>query len=231
MLEMAVVVCSTSGKPVFHSVVSATPSTTRSSAEDETSSISSFTSSLQGLLSFVVCTQQEELQELESEGCRCVFYSTRSLTFAAFERDVDTKDNNKRTVTCFSVECLKHLLHLLQSHIRFLLSDRGLIALQKQPNYDLRQLLNGTEQVTKSLTELWAVSPTLRFKDFGVPFVRLRLARRREVTRILATVKAETEQLTSTMICGLLLAKKKVVAIAQPKKKQFNMLVDGKDVC
>uniref|UniRef100_A0AAV1TTZ5 Vacuolar fusion protein MON1 n=1 Tax=Peronospora matthiolae TaxID=2874970 RepID=A0AAV1TTZ5_9STRA len=226
MLELAVVVCSTSGKPVFYSVVSTSLSTTWTSAEDETSSISSFMSSLQGLLSFVVCTQVEELQELESEGRRCVFYSTESLTFAAIERDVTTKDTNKRTVTCFSLECLKHLLHLLQTHVRFLLSDRGLTVLQKQPNYDLRQLLDGTEQVTRSLTELWAVNPTLRFKDFGVPFVRLKLARRREVTRILASVKAETEQLTSTMICGLLLAKEKVVAIAQPKKKRFNMLVD-----
>ncbi|CAI5738059.1 unnamed protein product [Hyaloperonospora brassicae] len=188
-------------------------------------SATSFASSLQGLLSFVACTQQEELQELRSHGCRCVFYSTQTLTFAAIERDVysDQTDNT----SSFSVTCLEHLLHLLQSQLRFLLSDQGLHVLQRQPNYDLCQRLHGTERVTRSLTGLWAVHPTLRFKDFGVPFVRLQLAGRRQVTRMLAAAgEAETEHLTSAMICAVLLAKEKVVAIAQPKKKQFSMRVD-----
>ena len=192
-------------------------------------STSSLASSLQGLLSFVVCTQQEELLELHAAGCRCVFRSVDNLTFAAIERDVD-KDNgvHHRTTLSFTLECLQHLLRLLQRQILLVLSDRGLDVLKRQPGYDLRELLNGTDRVTKSLTERWAVSPTLRFKDCGVPFVRLKPARRREVTRALAFETA-SENPTSTMICGLLLAKEQVVAIAQPNKKQFSMLIDGKE--
>ena len=175
----------------------------------------------------MACTQQEELQELESHGCRCVFYSTQTLTFAAIERDVHSDETNN--TSSFSGTCLEHLLHLLQSQLRFLLGDQGLHVLQRQPNYDLRQRLHGTERVTRSLAGLWAVHPTLRFKDFGVAFVRLQLARRRQVTRMLAAAgEAETEHLTSAMICAVLLAKEKVVAIVQPKKKHFSMRVDGK---
>ncbi|KAG3060629.1 hypothetical protein PC121_g13368 [Phytophthora cactorum] len=200
-MELDVVVCSTSGKPIFRHRVS-TSDTKRPSEEDD-SSTSSFTSSLQGLLSFVACTQHEELLELQAAECQCVFRSSESLTFAAI--------------------CLQHLLQLLQNQILFVLSDRGLDVLRRQPGYDLRELLNGTERVTRSLTELWATSPTLRFKDCGVPFVRLKPERRREVTRAL---EFEENTATPTMICGLLLAKDQVVAIAQPNKKQFSILVD-----
>ncbi|KAG2993201.1 hypothetical protein PC119_g18507 [Phytophthora cactorum] len=200
-MELDVVVCSTSGKPIFRHRVS-TSDTKRPSEEDD-SSTSSFTSSLQGLLSFVACTQHEELLELQAAECQCVFRSSESLTFAAI--------------------CLQHLLQLLQNQILFVLSDRGLDVLRRQPGYDLRELLNGTERVTRSLTELWATSPTLRFKDCGVPFVRLKPERRREVTRAL---ELEENTATPTMICGLLLAKEQVVAIAQPNKKQFSILVD-----
>lgn len=220
MLELDVIVCSTSGKPVFRHQVS----TSTTSVENDAST-SSFASSLQGLLSFVVCTQHEELLELRAAGCRCVFHSVDRLTFAAVERDVndDSSVHNRRT-SSFALECLQHLLCLLQHQILLVLSDRGLDVLKRQPRYDLRELLNGTDRVTRSLTELWAVTPTLRFKDCGVPFVRLQPERRREVTRALEFEAA----MTSTMICGLLLAKEQVVAIAQPNKKQFSMLVDGR---
>ncbi|KAG3238445.1 hypothetical protein PI124_g16595 [Phytophthora idaei] len=200
-MELDVVVCSTSGKPIFRHRVS-TSDTKRPSEEDD-SSTSSFTSSLQGLLSFVACTQHEELLELQAADCQCVFRSSESLTFA--------------------VICLQHLLQLLQNLILFVLSARGLDVLRRQPGYDLRELLNGTERVTRSLTELWATSPTLRFKDCGVPFVRLQPEKRREVTRAL---EFEENTATPTMICGLLLAKEQVVAIVQPNKKQFSILVD-----
>eukprot|EP00644_Phytophthora_capsici_P000468 jgi/Phyca11/525682/estExt2_fgenesh1_pm.C_PHYCAscaffold_40242 len=207
MLELDVVVCSTSGKPVFRHRVS-------------------FTSSLQGLLSFVACTQDEELLELQAKGCRCVFRSSDSLTFAAIEQSVHVDDNvHDNETPSFASECLQHLLHLLQNQILFVLSDRGLDVLRRQPGYDLRELLNGTERVTRSLTELWATSPTLRFKDCGVPFVRLKPERRREVTRALE-FEVPSEDTTSSMICGLLLAKERVVAIVQPNKKQFSILVD-----
>ncbi|CAH0521114.1 unnamed protein product [Peronospora belbahrii] len=224
MLELDVIVCSTSGKPVFRHKVST--STTTCSSEEDDASTSSFTSSLQGLLSFVVCTQHEELLELHAAGRRCVFRSVDNLTFAAIEQDVqeDSSVHNRRTPT-FASECLQHLLRLLQSQILLVLSDRGLDVLQRQPGYDLRELLNGTDRVTRSLTELWAVAPTLRFKDYGVSFVRLKPETRREVTRALE-VEAATEDSTSTMICGLLLAKEQVVATVQPNKKQFSMLVD-----
>lgn len=226
MLELDVVVCSTSGKPVFRHRLST--STTSCPSEEDDSSTSSFASSLQGLLSFVACTQHEELLELQASGCRCVFRSSDNLTFAAIERDVheDNGVHNGETPS-FASECLQHLLRLLQNQILFVLSDRGLDVLRRQPGYDLRELLNGTERVTRSLTELWAATPTLRFKDFGVPFVRLKPERRREVSRALE-FEAARENSTSAMICGLLLAKEQVVAIAQPNKKQFSMLVDGR---
>ncbi|KAK1931306.1 Vacuolar fusion protein MON1 A [Phytophthora citrophthora] len=223
MLELDVVVCSTSGKPVFRHRVS-----TERPFEEDDSSTSSFTSSLQGLLSFVACTQQEELLELETEDSRCVFRSSDSLTFAAIEQSVQVDDNvhNNETLS-FASECLQHLLHLLQNQILFVLSDRGLDVLRRQPGYDLRELLSGTEGVTRSLTELWATSPTLRFKDCGVPFVRLKPERRREVTRALEFEAASEDTSTPSMICGLLLARERVVAIVQPNKKQFSILVDG----
>ncbi|UIZ23368.1 hypothetical protein KXD40_007700 [Peronospora effusa] len=197
MLELDIIVCSTSGKPVFRHKLST--STTTCSLEEDDASTSSFTSSLQGLLSFVVCTQQEELLELHAAGCRCVFRSVDNLTFAAIERDVD-EDNSvqhKRT-SSYALECLQHLLRLLQSQILLVLSDRGLDVLKRQPGYDLRELLNGTDRVTRSLTELWAVSPTLRFKNCGVPFLRLKPERRREVTRALE-YEATSENPTSTI--------------------------------
>ncbi|RLN44081.1 hypothetical protein BBJ28_00017902 [Nothophytophthora sp. Chile5] len=194
-MELEVVVCSTSGKPVFHYE----RSSSSSSADDDAKS--SFVSSLQGLLSFVACMQHEELQELQAAGCRCVFRRVDNLTLAAI---------------------------LLHAQILFVLSDRGLDVLRKQPGYDLRELLSGTERVMRSLTDLWATSPTLRLRDLGVPFLRLAPERRREITRALeyeAASSAETGT-TSTMICGLLLASEQVVAVAQPNKKQFSVLVD-----
>ncbi|EGZ12478.1 hypothetical protein PHYSODRAFT_347406 [Phytophthora sojae] len=229
-MELDVLVCSTSGKPVFRHKLSASD-TNRPSEEDD-SSTSSFASSLQGLLSFVACTQHEELRELQAADCRCVFLSSDSLTFAAIERavhkDTTTGVHSSETPS-FASECLQHLLRLLQHQILFVLSDRGLDVLRRQPGYDLRELLNGTERVTRSLTELWASTPSLRFKDCGVPFVRLKPERRREVARALefeAPRENAAAASTTTMICGLLLAKEKVVAVAQPNKKQFSMLVD-----
>ncbi|GMF15527.1 unnamed protein product [Phytophthora lilii] len=225
MLTLEVLVCSTSGKPVFRHRVSTCPS--KCPPEEDDSSTSSFASSLQGLLSFVACTQHEELLELQARDCRCVFRSSDSLTFAAIERSVHLESVLASETPSFASECLQHLLQLLQNQILFVLSDRGLDVLRRQPGYDLRELLNGTERVTRSLTELWAATPSLRFKDCGVPFVRMRPERRREVTRALEF--EARENVATTMICGLLLAKEKVVAIAQPNKKQFSMLVDGKE--
>ncbi|OWZ21568.1 hypothetical protein PHMEG_0003859 [Phytophthora megakarya] len=216
-MELDVLVCSTSGKPVFRHTLS-TLGTNRPTEEDD-SSTSSFASSLQGLLSFVTCTQQEELLGLEAAACRGVFRSTDNLTFAAIERSVQ-EDNNVHIAS----ECLQHLLKLLQHQILFVLSDRGLDVLRRQPGYDLRELLNGTEKVTTSLTELWSTTPSWRLKDWGAPFVRLKPERRRDVARALEFESKENS--TSTMICGLLLAKEQVVSIAQPNKKQFSMLVD-----
>jgi hypothetical protein len=214
-MELDVLVCSTSGKPVFRHRLSS-PSRDGPSEEDN-SSTSSFASSLQGLLSFASCTQHEELLELQADGCHCVFRSVDSLTFAAIE------SVHLNETPSFAPECLQHLLRLLHSQILFVLSDRGLDVLRRQPGYDLRELLSGTEKVTSSLVELWASSPAIRFKDCGVPFVRLNPERRRDVTRALE-FEAPT---ASAMICGLLLAKEQVVAIAQPNKKQFSLLVDG----
>ncbi|KAH7472273.1 Vacuolar fusion protein MON1-like protein A [Phytophthora ramorum] len=225
MTQLDVVVCSTSGKPVLRHKVS-TCKVGRPPEEDDAAT-SSFASSLQGLLSFVACTQHEELLELEAEGCRGVFRSSDSLTFAAIERGHVEDDSVRHSETsAFAPECLRHLLHLLQNQILFVLSDRGLDVLRRQPGYDLRELLNGTERVTRSLTELWASTPTLRFRDCGVPFVRLRPERRRQVTRALEFEAHKENAAASAMICGLLLAKEQVVAIAQPAKKQFSMLVD-----
>lgn len=221
-MELDVLVCSTSGKPIFRHRVS-TLSTKRPPEEDDLST-SAFASSLQGLLSFVACTQHEELLELQAAGCQCVFRSSESLTFAAIVRSVQEDDSSYSDETpSFASQCLKHLLQLLQSQILFVLSDRGLDVLRRQPSYDLRELLNGTERVTRSLTELWATNPMLRFKDCGVPFVRLKPEKRREVTRAL---EVEENTATPSMICGLLLANEQVVAIAQPNKKQFSILVD-----
>ncbi|KAG6584760.1 uncharacterized protein IUM83_07949 [Phytophthora cinnamomi] len=232
-MELDVLVCSTSGKPVFRHKVS-TSSDNRPPEEDDDSSTSSFASSLQGLLSFVACTQHEELLELRAADCRCVFRSSDSLTFAAIERSVheDTGGVHNGETPSVASECLQHLLRLLQHQILFVLSDRGLDVLRRQPGYDLRELLSGTERVTRSLTELWASTPSVRFKDCGVPFVRLKPERRREVARALEfeapreNTTTTTTTTTTTMICGLLLAKEKVVAVAQPNKKQFSMLVD-----
>ncbi|TDH71874.1 hypothetical protein CCR75_001077 [Bremia lactucae] len=211
-MELDVVVCSTSGKPILrHRVFTPDPN---SSLDDDDSSSSSFTSSLQGLLSFVSCTQHEELLELVTAGCRCVFQSSECLTFAAIVKE-DTQD-----IPNVASHCLKHLVQLLQNQILFVLSDRGLNVLRRQPGYDLRELLNGTERVTKYLTELWASTAPFRFKDWGVPFVRLKPEIRREVTRAL-----EFDE-SSAMIGGLLIAEQKVVAITQSHKKHFEMLVD-----
>lgn len=211
--------CSASGKPVFRHKLSTLDLNVRSEEEDSSTSV--FASSLQGLLSFVACTQHEELLEIETEGCRCVFRSFRSLTFAAIVYE-ETASHNKE-VPGIASQCQKNLLQLLQNQILFVLTDRGLDVLRRQPGYDLRELLSGTERVTSSLIDHWATSPTLRLKDCGVPFVRLKFEIRRDITKAL---EYEEHSTTPSMICGLLLAKEKVVAIAQPNKKQFNMLVD-----
>ncbi|KAG7396593.1 Vacuolar fusion protein mon1b [Phytophthora boehmeriae] len=142
---------------------------------------------------------------------------------AAIQR---SEDDGGRFVSKFASDCLQHLLQLLQNQILFVLSDRGLDVLRRQPGYDLRELLNGTERVTRSLTELWATAPAIRFKDCGVPFVRLKPEVRRDVTRALEFQEAASTATSSPMICGLLLAKEQVVAVVQPNKKQFSVLVD-----
>ncbi|RLN47997.1 hypothetical protein BBJ28_00000378 [Nothophytophthora sp. Chile5] len=226
-MELEVVICSTSGKPVFHYE----RSSSSSSADDDAKS--SFVSSLQGLLSFVACMQHEELQELQAAGCRCVFRRADNLTLAAIVRRDTGNPANPAEVPDIAPECLHQLLQLLHAQILFVLSDRGLDVLRKQPGYDLRELLSGTERVMCSLTDLWATSPTLRLPDLGVPFLRLAPERRREITRALEYEAASTAETgttstsTSTMICGLLLANEQVVAVAQPNKKQFSVLVDG----
>ncbi|KAI9914435.1 hypothetical protein PsorP6_006984 [Peronosclerospora sorghi] len=206
MLKLDILVCSISGKPVLHHVLSSSSLV----APDDASS-STLASSLQGLLSFVSCTHDEELQELHAAHFRGVFRTTATLTFAAIERPA-------RACT-FGLECLQHLLHLLEQQILVVLSAQGLDVLRRQPGYDLRDLLHGTDKVTHAVVTKWATTPTLRLRDGGVPFLRLKLETRRQVTRAL-----EVE--TSSMICALLVAREQVVAMHLPKKKHFSLLVD-----
>lgn len=276
-MDIEVVVCSASGKPIFHferqrdaSSISNSSRSSRSDARDVQSggvstAKSSFVSSLQGLLSFVACMQHEELEEIQTDGCRCFFQTRESLTFAVILRSpavadrpsgdrhtndvvhsssssrvTDADDSAVDTVPDVPVECLQRLIDLLHSQILFVLTERGLDVLKRQPGYDLRDLLSGTERVMTALCERWTTDPTLRFDGLGVSFVRLAPDERMAITRtlahdMLASSHASTSSSSSSsepspsaaMICGVLLANKRVVAVAQPNKKQFSILVDG----
>lgn len=265
------VVCSVSGKPIFHyerpcagAGLSAHGAAARTSHNtdrlqhpgdpsnnsDVSTAKSSFVSSLQGLLSFVSCVQHEELQEVETDRCRCFFQTRENLTFAIILRtaaaskgDDASSGREAETVPDISTDALQRLIQVLHSQILFVLTDRGLDVLRRQPGYDLRELLNGTERVMTSLCDRWATDPTLRFKDLGVSFVRLAPDHRIAATRALAYEPPTSASSSSAasgggdgaasvsaMICGILLANKKVVAVSQPNKKQFSILVDGEQV-
>uniref|UniRef100_K3WJ71 Vacuolar fusion protein MON1 homolog n=1 Tax=Globisporangium ultimum (strain ATCC 200006 / CBS 805.95 / DAOM BR144) TaxID=431595 RepID=K3WJ71_GLOUD len=250
-MDVEVVVCSSSGKPIFHyerpsrgSAHDASTSTTCTSSSSCVSTAkSSFVSSLQGLLSFVSCMQHEELQELETDGCRCFFQTRENLTFAVILRSPSahpsTGSDSADAVPDVTTDSLQRLIHLLHSQILFVLTERGLDVLRRQPGYDLRELLSGTERVMAALCDRWATDPTLRFHDLGVAFVRLAPGHRMVVTRALeyepsgASLTSSSSASaggggggTGAMICGIVLAKKQIVAVSHPNKKQFNILVD-----
>jgi hypothetical protein len=239
-----VVVCSSSGKPIYHFAKPAAATAFQSvedgnrvqadDAADQSSTREnhgggshSFVSSLQGLLSFVSCMQNDELQEIETDGCRCFFLTIENiLSYGVIVRTA--KESSDACLPSLGRACLARLLNLLHTQIVFVLSNRGLDVLRKQPGYDLRELLIGTERVVHALSTKWLTQPPYRFKDVGVPFLRLDPVDRIEITQ---TIEYEPTQSTEAkgMICGLLLAAGKVVAIAQPLPKQFRILVDGTD--
>lgn len=239
--SVEVVVCSTSGKPIFHYA-----RRSRASASDAGPNSAALASSLQGLLAFVACTQHEQLRELQAPGLRAFFRTTGPLSLAVVLRPlaapavgsrscIRTDESNswdRNPASDVARECLQRLTDLLLAQILFVLTDRGLDVLRRQPGYDLRELLRGTERVMAALCARWASEPALRFRGLGVPFVRLAAAQRLAVSRAL---ESEPPVLSSgssspshaTMICGMLLARKQVVAVAQPNRKRFGILVDG----
>lgn len=225
-MDVELVVCSSSGKPIFRYATRSPDQQADSSADgDASAAASSFASSLQGLLSFAACTQGGKLQELEIAHCRCVFRTVGDLTLAAIER------RDGQQVTEFVPrECLARVLRLLRAQILLVLSDRGLDVLRKQPGYDLRELLGGTERVMSALADRWRSQPALRLQHFGLSFVRLAPDLRKDIARAIAfepDVGDATEAAASSMICGVLFARERVVAVAQPNKKQFSIQIDG----
>lgn len=239
-MELEIVVCSSSGKPIFHYETTADA---HDRLEKETpggcgdsNAKSSFVSSLQGLLSFLQCMQNEELRELETGNCRCLFQVVENLTFAVIVRPSKCIDSGPGSLPALPAACLQRLLSLLHSQILFLLSDRGLDVLRRQPGYDLRELLSGTEGVMAALSDQWASNATMRMRHLGVRFLRLAPELRGRITRALEyesptigglAKSSSANDTPSSMICGLLLADEQVVAIAQPNKSQFSILVDG----
>ncbi|TMW55565.1 hypothetical protein Poli38472_010447 [Pythium oligandrum] len=231
-MEVELVVCSSSGKPIFHYRRPADASHfegigggTDEDGGTNDGGAHSFVSSLQGVLSFVSCMQQEELQEIETDGCRAIFHSQDGIiSYAAIVRVAEGGESKPISPTRTRL-CLERMLQLMHAQILFILSDRGLDVLRHQPGYDLRELLIGTERVIYALSDQWATDVTVRFKDFGVRFVRLHPDDRMEIMQTLEHDPSQSSE-SSGMICGLLLASGKVVAVAQPMKKQFSILVD-----
>lgn len=266
-MDVEVVICSASGKPIFCYERRCGRSTDATITSNSSSSVSteksSFVSSLQGLLSFVSCMQHEQLQQVQTDGCRCFFQTRENLTFAIVLRastlslpavaahgsEYVDEEEDVDTVPDVPLECLQRLIQLLHSQILFVLTERGLDVLRRQPGYDLRDLLNGTERVMTALCDRWASDPTLRFHDLGVSFVRLAPDQRFAITRTLefesslssssasssatssssaAVASGGASAITaSAMICGILLTRKKIVAVSQPNPKQFSILIDG----
>lgn len=237
-MDVELVVCSTSGKPIFHYHKSVTALSFQALDEHTIDSVSntnvgydfdanrsshSFVSSLQGLLSFVKCMHNEDLQDIETEGCRCIFRTEDEiLSYAAIVRE------SHGLMGCpITRHCLLRLLQLLHAQILFTLSSRGLDVLRRQPGYDLRELLTGTDRVVLGLSDRWARDPTYRLRGLGVRFIRIAPDLRLEITKTLAyEVPPESTESTS-MICGLLFANGRVVAVTQPMKKHFSILVEG----
>lgn len=236
-------VCSSSGKPIFHHEITADTYDTLAKEKpsggdgsEASNAKSSFVSSLQGLLSFLQCMQNEELREMETNNCRCLFQVVENLTFAVIMRPLKRIDCGQASIPALPAACLQRLLSLLHSQILFLLSDRGLDVLRRQPGYDLRELLSGTEGVMTALSDIWATNATLRMRHLGVRFLHLAPELRMRITRALeyesptiggSAKSSPANDTPSSMICGLLLADEQVVAIAQPNKNQFSILVDG----
>jgi hypothetical protein len=221
---MEVVLCSTSGKPIFHYKITLNDvlkaSICKQQQEENDSRSVSFSCSLQGLVSFVSCmTQGEKIQEIQLEKSRCIFHLVDPITCVIIIRE----EKDKSAIQIIETTSLKRLLELLYAQILFILTDRGLDVLRKQPSYDLRELLIGTERTMRSLTNGWYRHVSLHMKDMGIRFLRMHPMDRMEITK---AIEANTH--TTKMICGILLANEQVVAIVQPNKKQFGILVDGK---
>ncbi|DAZ98469.1 TPA: hypothetical protein N0F65_004906 [Lagenidium giganteum] len=199
---MDVLICSTSGKPIYHFSTRASAHVQGDGGSSDGSSSASFTSSIQGLVSFVTCVQQDALELIETAEHTCIFHAEENLTFAMI--------------------CAKRLLKLLYAQLLFVLSERGLDILRRQPSYDLRELLGGTERVMDALVESWRVEATTRFQHMGVRYLRLPSTLRAEMTRALAYEPEES----SSLLCGLLLSRKRVLVIAQPNRKQFSLVAE-----
>ncbi|TYZ53375.1 hypothetical protein PybrP1_006730, partial [[Pythium] brassicae (nom. inval.)] len=260
--SIEVVVCSGSGKPIFHYAhrpraitANADVDGTNAGARDadtgpnSAAHASSAASSLQGLLAFVACTQHEQLRELQAPGLRAFFRTSGPLSVAVVLRaaspaavtprcdntDGSSWDPNPTLAQAMpppdvAPECLQRLTELLHAQILFVLTERGLDVLRRQPGYDLRELLRGTERVMAALCARWAAEPALRFPGLGVPFVRLAAAQRLAASRALESEPPPPLPPSSgshaSMICGVLLVRRQVVAVAQPNRKHFGILVD-----
>ncbi|GLD96594.1 hypothetical protein PINS_up005277 [Pythium insidiosum] len=233
-MEVELVVCSSAGKPILHyhrqSGARRFQSVETGDGAPNGGASHSFVSSLQGLLAFVQCVQQDELRELELEGCRCSFRMVENiLSYVAIVRSDSDNCVAPTTPTVLPSrgrKCLHRLLRLLHAQILLVLSDRGLDVLRRQPSYDLRELLIGTERSVCGLADRWEREATFRFADCGVQFIRLLADERMEVLQTLEYEPRETPE-AEAMVCGLLLARDRVVAVCQPRRKQFSILVNG----
>ena len=102
-------------------------------------------------------------------------------------------------------------LEYLHSQILFILTSKGLDVLKRNPNYDLRSLLGGTENVMAGLCRTATSDATMLLE--AVQQLRIPAASRAAAAQILRATGLPD------MLYGMLVAGSRLVTLVQPKNK------------
>jgi hypothetical protein len=119
---------------------------------------------------------------------------------------------------CTKAECpayIRRQLVYINSYIVFTITSKAITLLERNPSYDLRKLLGGTRASLKSIIHMANTTPSLMME--AVPTVKMPVATRSEVTKILSTAKG------SNILYCVLLMKNQLVAYSQTKAKGLSL--------
>lgn len=160
--------------------------------------------SFMGMIAGLVCQfddMGDGLRCIEAGGCKIVFTAKDPVYLVAVMRGAP-------------LQCVSRQLDFVYLQLVSLLTSTRINVLNKNPNYDLRGMMGGTEHVMDRLCDEMELSPCFLLQGFAC--VALDQATRSAVTELMLAARHEA------MLFGMLLSGSRVMAMCQGRKSPID---------